>query len=242
MKVADMVTIGGATLYLADCAEVLPALQIGPDWRCVTDVPYAFVASGGGQYRAARKGLDKIEAAELDQGVDPAVIGDAGFPGLVTFCHNDQLPHVLPFLKDRYDRAVVCGWHKSNPQPVCNKHYPPDTEFWIHVWNRGAHPVGTIKDLARYWIGPNGAQKVYDHPTVKPITLMRKIVRNVGGAVIVDPYMGTATTGAAALIEGRRFIGIEKRETYFAMAVDRISKVYRDGLARHPLSSSGENA
>lgn len=224
------VIIGNATLYLGDCAEVLP--QLGQLDRCVTDIPFRFVASGGGKYRAARKGLDKIEADALDQGIDIALLNPEQFKAFATFCHNDQLHEVLPYLKARFHRLACLSWHKTNPQPVCNQHYVPDTEFWLHAWSQGHAPQGTVKDLARYWVGPNGAQKEYDHPTVKPITLMRKIVRNVGGAVICDPCMGTGTTGAAALIEGKRFIGIEKKPEYFEMAVKRIRAIYRDGLAK----------
>lgn len=66
------------------------------------------------------------------------------------------------------------------------------------------------------------------HPTVKPLSLMRWLVRLVsmpGGSTILDPFMGSGTTGVAALLEGQRFIGIERNEESFNVAVERIQSV-----------------
>lgn len=62
------------------------------------------------------------------------------------------------------------------------------------------------------------------HPTVKPIELMRRLIRLVSrpGHVILDPFMGSGTTGVAAVLEGRHFIGIERDPDYFKIASTRI--------------------
>jgi site-specific DNA-methyltransferase (adenine-specific) len=62
------------------------------------------------------------------------------------------------------------------------------------------------------------------HPTVKPIELMRHLVRLVTPAdgVVLDPFTGSGSTGCAAVVEGKRFVGIEKERTYFAIAEARI--------------------
>lgn len=226
------VIIGNATLFHDTAENVLQSLGGGLD-GCM-DPPYVFNASGGGSFRYGRKCLDRIQEAGLTDGFDHGLITAAQFRSVVVFCHNDQLAELVTYLGSLFKRVAVCAWHKSNPMPVCNKHYVPDTEFWVHAWNSGAAPVGAPKQLARYWIGPTGKQAVYDHPTVKPLDLMLKIVTNIGGDTIVDPFMGTGTTGAAALIRGRKFIGIEKDKRFFEMACDRIARVYRDGLAKMP--------
>lgn len=63
------------------------------------------------------------------------------------------------------------------------------------------------------------------HPTAKPIQLMRWLVRLVSepGGLILDPYMGSGSTGVAAKLEGRDFIGIEQDPEYFATAQQRIA-------------------
>lgn len=62
------------------------------------------------------------------------------------------------------------------------------------------------------------------HPTVKPIELMRRLIRLVSrpGHTIIDPFLGSGTTGIAAVLEGRNFIGIEREPDYFNIAKTRI--------------------
>lgn len=63
------------------------------------------------------------------------------------------------------------------------------------------------------------------HPTVKPVALMRWLVRLVTppGGIVLDPFMGSGTTGIAALQEGRAFVGIEREPEYHAIAEARIA-------------------
>lgn len=211
--------IGDATLYLGDCYEVFQ--DYSPDFDAlVTDPPYDFETSGGGRFRRNRTVMDQIAENGLDNGFDveslPLQIGKSA----VFFCHNDQLPDLLLVLRQRYERFAVCSWHKSNPMPVANKHYRPDTEFYVHAWRKGGHPVGDLRDLGRYVIAPVG-KSIYNHPTSKPLPLMEKIIRNVQGDTILDPFMGSGTTGIAALKYGRKFIGIEKNPVFFEEAVKR---------------------
>ena len=64
------------------------------------------------------------------------------------------------------------------------------------------------------------------HPTVKPLALMRYLVRLVTrkGGLVLDPFMGSGTTGIAAVQEGMRFVGIEKDEHYYEIAQQRVTK------------------
>lgn len=64
------------------------------------------------------------------------------------------------------------------------------------------------------------------HPTAKPIELMRYLIRTYSheGELVLDNTMGSGTTGVAAIMENRRFVGIEMDETYFKMSVERCSE------------------
>ena len=74
------------------------------------------------------------------------------------------------------------------------------------------------------WISaPSLQSKLYGHPTVKPAPVMDKIMRNVAGDRVCDPFMGTGSTGVAAIKAGKRFVGIEKNERHFQTAVKRIA-------------------
>jgi site-specific DNA-methyltransferase (adenine-specific) len=67
-----------------------------------------------------------------------------------------------------------------------------------------------------------------EHPTQKPLDVMRELVRIVPeGATILDPFTGSGQTGVAALLEGRRFVGVEITEHYAALAADRLAAAER---------------
>lgn len=219
----EPVVIGNATLYCGDCEEVMRSINI-LGCRLVMDPPYVFRAEGGGSFRKDRPNMDQILDEELDQGFDHKIINPLLFDSVTVFCHNDQLPDLLSYLKGSFDRVVLLCWHKSNPMPVANKNYIPDTEFFIHAWHMGFHPEGDLKDKGRYFVCNNGRDKTLDHPTVKPLALMHKIVTNTAPGIILDPFMGTGTTGVAATEQGREFIGIEKNPKHFETAVRRLTE------------------
>lgn len=210
------------TLYLGDCYAVLP--EVAAFDALVFDPPYAFNASGGGKFRAARTYLNDIIEAGIDRGFDYAIFAKRIVSSVVVFCHNDQLPDLLPFLQKRFRQFALCSWHKTNPMPVANKHYLPDTEFYIHAWDGDAAPIGaSLAEKRRYIETPCG-KSAFDHPTVKPLDVMAKVVRNVNALTICDPFMGTGSTGVACIAEGRGFIGIERDPKHFDTACARLAQ------------------
>ena len=216
------INIGPHTLYHGDAYEIAP--QLGMFDNCTTDPPYVFNTSGGGIFRQNRRNMDDIAEAGLDKGFDHSILNTLLYRSVVVFCHNDQLHNLLPYLRGSFtQQALLCAWHKNNPMPVANKHYIPDTEFYIHAWNKGGHPVGTLEHKNRYILANNG-KSGYDHPTVKPDNVMDKIMLNVNGDTIIDPFMGTGSTGIAAMKAGKIFTGIEKNKEYFDIAVERLRK------------------
>ena len=216
--------IGDCELWLGDCRDVLPTL--GKVEAVVSDPPYEFQSSGGGSFRASRMGwMEQIIAAGLDKGFDHTFLTPELCDSVVCFCHNDQIPILSTWFASKFERFAICMWHKSNPMPVANKHYTPDTELYIHAWNGAGHPIGDLKDKGRWFLHPVGSSDI-DHPTVKPLPLMEKVVRNVQGQTILDPFMGSGTTGVACVKLGRKFIGIELEERYFQIACKRIEKAY----------------
>ena len=64
------------------------------------------------------------------------------------------------------------------------------------------------------------------HPTQKPLALMRWCLKWIKGQTILDPFMGSGTTGVAAVQMGRKFIGIEREPKYFDIACRRIEEAY----------------
>lgn len=218
------ITIGPATLYCGDAYSIRPTLG----WMdCdVMDPPYLIATRGGGKYRKARKGMDEIAAAAIDRGFDLSIINPMLCGSVICFSHNDQLPELLPLLHGQFHRFVLCDWTKPYPQPVANKNYRPDREFYAHAWNRGYHPMGELAEKARsITASPDRAlKKRFGHPTIKPEAVMGKIMRNAAGQTVCDPFMGTGSTGVAAIKEGKTFTGIEHDRRWFEAAVTRITE------------------
>lgn len=91
------------------------------------------------------------------------------------------------------------------------------------------NPIGELPQKRRYILANGGQDTSIDHPTVKPLQVMHKIIANVAGQAICDPFMGSGSTGVAALVAQRDFIGIERNERYFAIACKRIEDAQRQG-------------
>lgn len=212
--------IGNCTLYLGNCFEILPTL--GKFDAVVTDPPYEFDTSGGGKLRSKRPNMDDIAAAGLDKGFDFTAFTGVQFNSAVFFAHNDQWAELLPYLAAQFDRYAILPWIKPNALPVANKHYRPDIEIYVHAWNVGFNPVGDLQQKRRFIFHPNGKDTGIAHPTVKPLPVMAKIIANVAGDTVLDPFMGSGTTGVACVRAGRSFIGIEHHEPFFDIACERI--------------------
>ena len=97
----------------------------------------------------------------------------------------------------------------------------------------GSEPADLLGEAARFFYcakaskADRGAENI--HPTVKPTELMRYLCRLVTppGGLVLDPFMGSGSTGKAAVLEGFRFIGIEREPKYFDIACERIYNAYR---------------
>ena len=113
-----------------------------------------------------------------------------------------------------------------------NLHYINSTEAWIYFINDGK--TGTfnnkgkpIHDFIETSVIKGSEKKFGKHPTQKPLELMDSFVETLTNESdhIVDPFMGSGTTGVSAIKNGRSFIGIECNKTYFNIAKKRIEDV-----------------
>jgi hypothetical protein len=227
--VPGIVQIGPHRLYLGDAYQIRHTLGWF-DCDCM-DPPYEFNNSGGGKWRKERGASDQIIAEGLTKGFDRTIINPLLCGSVVVFCHDDQLADLLPYMKGSFWRHRLCFWRKRNPAPHCNKAYVADLEPYIHGWQRGYHPQGGYAELRRTVDSQVRPSKIYGHATVKPDEVMDKIMRNVAGQTVCDPFMGTGSTGVAAIKAGKTFTGIEHNPKHFETAIRRISAAYEANAA-----------
>jgi len=144
------------------------------------------------------------------------------------WCSKAQLRYLLDYYDDKKCFLELLTWHKTNPVPTCNNTYLSDTEYLVFARQKGVKVYGTYKTKRKYYVTQANVadKKKYNHPTIKPLEIIENLVINssLEGDRVLDPFMGSGTTGVACKRLKRDFIGIEIDQNYFATAKERIDK------------------
>lgn len=197
----------------------------------LTDPPYQIETNGGGIYKQDDKRYIK-ELEAMKNGFDNIVLDELCRVmkkiNVYFFCSQKQiLPLLNYFVQKKKCNWNLLSWHKSNPIPACGNRYLTDTEFILFFRERGVKVYGSYDTKHTYYVTPlnQADKKRYNHPTVKPISILENLILNSTehGNVVFDPFMGSGSTGVAAIKSGRDFIGIELDNTYFETAKNRIA-------------------
>lgn len=235
--------MNGIQLLHGDCLELLKQIPDGSIDLIITDPPYEIVAGGaGGAFGADKRDYHK-QYAELDavtarksgikcSGFDFAVLDEfcriMKRVNIYVWCSKLQVRKLLDYFEDRGCVTDILTWHKTNPTPTCNNTYLSDTEYLIFARQKGVKLYGSYATKKKFYVSPtNKADKAkYNHPTIKPLDIIRNLVINSSaeGEIVLDPFMGSGTTGEACVNTGRRFIGMELDKGYFDVAVKRIEE------------------
>lgn len=199
-------TIGDCTLYLGDCLEVMPTL--GRFDAVVTDPPYGL---GDWNNRGSNKSrpFDSDVTQHWDKGVTLQQI-DA-----LRDAAKHQIIWGANYFSDFLPRSKqMFVWNKG----IRNMHFNDCEIAWCSGWREASR----MFDLS-----PSGLDK--QHPTQKPLALMKWCIEKLpkGAETILDPFMGSGTTGVACVKLGRKFTGIELDEGYFDIACRRIEDAYK---------------
>lgn len=218
-------------LLHGDCMELLKNIPDKSIDLVVTDPPYNFGNKGGGFYsknnstqRTYCDSLMKLNCCDFE----PKPFLDFLKTKLLhiyiyIYCNKTLVVDYIQWAKENkcsYDILVMC---KSNPIPAYNNHYMSDLEYIIVIREPGTYFSKEKNiELYRKWYMTNCKKGI--HPAEKPIELIKKFI-TVGspeGATILDPFMGSGTTGVACKELNRNFIGIEMNDEYFEICKKRI--------------------
>lgn len=213
MNYQQKVVIGDAALYLGDCAEILHS--IGKVDAVITDPPYGINENSA---KVASRG--KL-AAPKDYG---SFDWDKTPPADELINALREASHFQAFFGGNYFTLPPSScwliWDKLNGDNDF-----ADCELCWTNWPKA------VRRLAWRWNGMirQGNEERY-HPTQKPLEVMKWVISLCPRADnILDPFMGSGTTGVAALQLGRTFTGIERDERYFAIACKRIEQAHAQG-------------
>lgn len=206
--------IGDATLYLGDCREILPTL--GKVDAVVTDPPYG-IGEDGGRCRSRKITRNPTiqPKGNWDHSTPDAEIFDA-----LLACSDEQIIWGGNYFSDKL----------------------PPSKGWLY-WQKlmgGDFADGELawtsrdKALREFTYCPKGGDinsrfaKPNEHPTQKPVAVMEWCLSFLPNAqTILDPFMGSGTTGVACMKLGRKFIGIEIEPKYFSIACKRIEEAWK---------------
>lgn len=207
----EPVIIGNAELYLGDCREILPTLPKVD--LVVTDPPYGIGRDGSRESTGSHGGRKSYEFL----GWDEQPPGTEVF-GLIFNKSHNQIIWGANYFTQHLPRSM--GWlFWDKGQRICNS----DGELAFTSFN-GALRVVTMN---RVEILLDGAQ----HPTQKPERLMNWCIAHADKfskpKTILDPFMGSGTTGVACMNLGRKFIGVEIEQKYFDIACERIEQAQK---------------
>lgn len=227
-------TIGDCELWLGDFREVMPAIVRAH--AVITDPPYGIPKSAA---------FVRTNCTRVDDGDEPH-----------NTLRDDAWLGMLDFL---VEGGNVAYFHARGDEPVSPKVKPWHRFYWVkpsvpptprQVFASSVEEC-TIAQVAgrrrwfgggwtqNYWIGlsPNRLECDHGHPSEKPVELMRILVESLAdvGEIVVDPFMGSGTTGVACVLSSRKFIGCEIEPKYHAIACERITEAYEQRALFEPV-------
>lgn len=201
------VVIGDATLYLGDCLEILPTLEKVD--AVITDPPYGIGEDGGAQRtRGSKRKSGESRGWDVDR------------PPKAAFDLMEKAGSVRIYWGGNYFADYLpasMGWLYWEKR--MGGDFADGELAWTSMWK-------SLRQFSYY-----RKNKGDEHPTQKPVPLMAWCIEQCKNnpQSILDPFMGSGTTGVAAIQLGRKFIGIERDPAYFEIACDRIRKAVNQG-------------
>ncbi len=251
------VIIGRATLYLGDCRDILPTLPKvdavvtsppynlgGAPWPHLGNWKQGDAAGGkskwkngsdaasGIQYGAHQDNMPWAEYVAWQRETITHLWRLTAPAGCIFFNHKPRvigaklwLP--IELVPDCAELRQIIIWARPGGMNFNPTAFVP-THEWVMLL---AHPAFRLRDRAASGLGDVWyiAPEANEHPAPFPTALPRRALEGLTAESILDPFMGSGTTGVAAVQMGRSFIGVEREPKYFDIACKRIEDAQRQG-------------
>lgn len=205
----------------------------------ITDPPYNI--SRENNFNTLKKPRNGIDFGEWDKNFDllswipkyEKILDKNG--SIIIFCSYRYISFIIKTMEEcNLEVKDVLVWKKTNPMPRnIERRYVQDMEFAVWGVKKGAKWVFN-KDPKKPYMRSlfetstvSGCERT-NHPTQKSLQLMQEIIKihTNEDDVIIDPFMGSGTTGLACLNLNRKFIGIELDRQYFDLSMDRLNRIF----------------
>lgn len=234
----------GVTLYCGNSLEIMPTLSDVD--HVLADPPYEenmHAAKRGKKAFGSQRRIridghanpPPVDFTSIDDIREASAVAMCGLSKgwLLAFCTPEGVAPWRDAIEDagaRYKRA--CVWVKPDAAPQFNGQGPAmGAENFVAAWCGSGFSrwnAGGKRGVYTHMTNPTNRHGT--HPTEKPLSLISEIMIDFtdGGQTILDPFMGSGTTGVCAVKLGRKFVGIEIDERYFEIACERVSAALRE--------------
>lgn len=239
------------TLIQGDCVETLSKFKFGFD-MIFADPPY-FLSGGGISYQSGK--IVCVDKGEWDKPMSPEEMDAFNLRWLsacrehmkdnatiwISGTHHNIFSVQQQLIKLGFKILNVITWAKTNPPPnISCRYFTYSTEFiiWARKSPKVAHyfnyelmkELNDNKQMTDVWHLPAIAKwekSCGKHPTQKPLGVLARLIQasTKTGAWILDPFSGSATTGIAANLLDRRYLGLEKEDEYLSMSKERREEI-----------------
>ena len=218
-------------LYNDDCFKILKDIPDKSVDLVIIDPPYQIVAGGGGGAFGSNKRDYHKAIKTLSDGITNNVLDELvrvmKKVNIYIWCNKNQLKQFINYFEGLGATTDLLTWHKTNPIPTCNNKYLSDTEYLLYFRKDGVPMYGNYTTKKKYYVSATNVEdkKLYKHPTIKPLYIIKNLVINssLENDTVLDCFMGSGTTGVACKELNRNFIGVEIDEEYFKIAEERIN-------------------
>ena len=214
---------GSIRLFHADCLTVLPQLEPGSVDALVTDTPYG----------VSKAGWDADFPDEDFWWAVHKVLRDGA--SIAAYIGESCIPMKISIIGSIFVYQWLWVWYKPNAMQFGKTGYSVhDIAWWFSKGEPTARPK--MRDMIIWPIIPS--ENDFGHPTPKPLNAVTPLVAELtgDGDIILDPFVGSGTTGGACVRLGRRFLGVEIEPRYFDIAVKRITNAWTGGPLLAPVT------
>ena len=222
-------------LHLGDCLDVMQGIPDGSVDMVMTDPPYGMNFQSNWSKNGPRhKKIEGDSAADFRWLQDAFRLLKPDGGSLISFCDwntshrwREEIERAGFVIKSQ----VIWDRLHHGMGDLKGAFAPQHDIVWYATKGRRIFVNGRPKSVMRHK-RPSPADD-HGHPTCKPVALMEELIRATddgSGSVVLDPFLGSGTTGVAAANTGRRFIGIERDPDYFTVAQARIQKAQADAI------------
>ena len=234
-----------------DCYEMIKNIPDKSIDLVYIDIPYLY--SGYHKNKTNYKKMVKDETVEeikkITNGIDYSIFDELcrvlKKTNIFIWCSKEQILYLLDyFVNVKKCHFDIITWHKTNPTPLANNTFLPDTEYCLNFREKGVELSGQYNLKFKYYISPintNDKDK-FNHPTIKPLQFVKNHINlsTKPNDIVLDCFCGSGTTCVACKETGRRFIGMEINKEYYEIAQKRINGITANGQMSMMFNDKGE--